>query len=154
MRCRSFGRMDTQQDFMVTMPFEKSKHPEATKVDPRFIEGLYLFNLKEYFECHEVIEGLWLKTPVDDKYRDLYKGVIQVAASLYQYDRQIHSGAKGLHKTAVGYLEKYSPVALGLNVRKLIEQINAYYSDPSNTPKPVLVYEPSPSSGHGHGGAG
>ena len=111
-------------------------------IDARFLEGLHLFNEKEYFECHEVIEDLWLKTPSDDEWRDLYKGVIQAAASLYQHDRSIHSGAKGLHKTSVGYLEKYKPKALGLNVQKLIDEMNDFYKDPGKTPKPVLEYEP------------
>ena len=109
-------------------------------VDPRFLEGLHLFNEKEYFECHDVIEDLWLSTPSDDKWRDLYKGVIQAAASLYQHDRAIHSGAKGLYKTSVGYLAKYKNDSLGLNVQKLIDEMNAFYKDPAKAPKPVLEY--------------
>ncbi len=112
------------------------------KVDLRFVEGLELFNKKEYFECHEVIEDLWLKTPSEDRYRDLYKGVIQAAASLYQHGRKIDSGAKGLYQSSVAYLEKYSPKALGLNVDKLIKEMNAFYKDPEHTAKPVLEYEP------------
>ena len=111
-------------------------------VDARFVEGLHLFNKKEYFECHEVIEDLWLATPSDDRYRDLYKGVIQAAASLYQHDRGIHTGAKGLHRSSVAYLEKYRPKALGLNVDKLINEINVFYKDPQRAAKPVLEYEP------------
>ncbi len=109
-------------------------------IDFRFKKGLELFNERHYFECHEVIEDLWLSTPSDDKWRDLYKGVIQAAASLYQHDRGIHSGAKGLHKTCVGYLAKYKDGSLGLNVHKLINEMNAFYKDPENTLKPVLEY--------------
>jgi uncharacterized protein len=89
--------------------------------DPRFIRGLELFNEKDYFESHEVIEELWLETPVNDVYRDLYKGVIQAAAAIYQFNRGIHSGSEGLYRTCLGYLEKYAPTALGLNVRSLID---------------------------------
>ena len=110
------------------------------KADERFLEGLHLFNEKEYFECHEVIEDLWLDTPSDDKWRDLYKGVIQAAASLYQYDRGIYSGANGLYRTSVGYLAKYVGDSLGLNVQKLIDEMNVYYKDPAHNPKPVLEY--------------
>ena len=109
--------------------------------DPRFIKGLHLFNEKDYFECHEVIEELWLQTPASDPYRDLYKGVIQAAASIYQFDRGILTGASGLHKTAVGYLEKYSPQALGLNVERLITEINAFYAEPSRAIRPVLEFD-------------
>lgn len=98
-------------------------------VDPRFKEGLKLFNEGEFFECHEVIEVLWLETPEDDPHRDLYKGVIQAAAAIYQFDRGILSGALSLYKTSVGYLEQYKPAAIGLNVEKMIEGMNACFSD-------------------------
>lgn len=123
-----------------------SRLPEV-KVDPRFLKGLHLFNEKDYFECHEVIEELWLATPSSDPHRDLYKGVIQAAASLYQFDRGILSGAHGLYRTSVGYLKKYEPSALGLNVERLVTELNAYYDHPNKQPRPVLEYESSPSTG-------
>ena len=104
-------------------------------------KGLHLFNKKEYFECHDVIEELWLATPSDDRYRDLYKGVIQAAASLYQFERGVSSGAQGLCRTALGYLKKYRPSALGLNVERLIEEMDAFYQNPAKQPKPVLEFE-------------
>ena len=99
------------------------------KADTRFLKGLELFNEKEYFECHEVIEELWLETPSEDEYRDLYKGVIQAAAAIYQFDRGILSGALGLYETAVEYLGLYRPDALGLNVDKLIAQLQVCFKE-------------------------
>ena len=104
------------------------------------MKGLKLFNRKEFFECHEVIEELWLETPSEDKYRDLYKGVIQAAAAIYQWERGILSGARGLHKTAVKYLKKYEPAALGLNVEKLVRELNGFFKDFNETLLPVLEY--------------
>ena len=95
--------------------------------DPRFLKGLELFNHKEYFECHEVIEDLWLQTPEKDAYRDLYKGVIQAAAAIYQWDRGILSGARGLYGTSITYLEKYRPEALGLNTKKFIFEMKSLF---------------------------
>ena len=89
-------------------------------IDDRFKKGLELFNEGEYFECHEVIEDLWLETDPKDPYRDLYKGVIQAAAAIYQFDRGILSGALGLFKTSTECLESYKPKVLGLDVQKLI----------------------------------
>jgi uncharacterized protein len=70
-----------------------------------------------------VIEELWLETPAEDPWRDLYKGVIQAAAAIYQYDRQVLSGARGLYRTSVEYLAKYEPKALGLDVSKLVREM-------------------------------
>ena len=97
------------------------------RVDSRFLEGLELFNHGEYFECHEVIEDLWLETPGEDAHRDLYKGVIQAAAAIYQWDRGILTGARGLYTTSVGYLEKYVPASLGLDVANLVRDMKACF---------------------------
>ena len=112
---------------------------EIMPVDERFRKGLELFNEKEFFECHEVIEELWLETPEDDPNRDLYKGGIQAAAAIYQFDRGILSGADSLYKTSIAYLEKYKPAALGLNVEKMIEGMNAFFSEKENQ-TPTLEY--------------
>ena len=111
------------------------------RVDPRFIKGLHLFNEKEYFECHEVIEDLWLQTPSEDPHRDLYKGVIQAAAAIYQFDRGILSGAVGLHKTAVKYLASYEPRSLGLNVSGLVNGINDFFNTRDKKVIPVLEFD-------------
>ena len=97
------------------------------KVDQRFKKGIELFNEGEYFECHEVIEDLWLETPTEDPNRDLYKGVIQAAAAIYQFERGILSGAIGLFRTSAGYLENYRPHALGLNVGLLVEDMKGCF---------------------------
>jgi predicted metal-dependent hydrolase len=90
------------------------------QADPRFVKGIELFDEREYFECHEVIEALWLETPEEDRYRDLYKGVIQAAAAIYQLERGILSGALGLYRTSTGYLQSYRPAALGLDIEKIL----------------------------------
>ena len=98
-------------------------------VDERFIKGLELFNEGEYFECHEVIEELWLETSPDDPYRNLYKGVIQAAAAIYQFQREIYSGALGLFRSSVRYLDRYEAISLGLNVKQLSVEMRAFFAD-------------------------
>ena len=110
-------------------------------IDPRFKKGLGLFNEKEFFECHEVIEELWLETPSEDHYRDLYKGVIQAAAAIYQWERGIPTGADGLFKTSVVYLEKYSPNTLGLNVEKMVRDLKSFFKEKKEEAIPRLEFE-------------
>lgn len=98
--------------------------------DRRFLAGLELFNRGEFFECHEVIEELWLETPDVDPLRDLYKGVIQAAAAIYQRERGIESGALGLFRTSVGYLERYEPRSQGLDVSGLVRDLKNYFASP------------------------
>lgn len=113
-------------------------------IDERFQKGLALFNKKEFFDCHEVIEDLWLETGPEDQYRDLYKGVIQAAAALYQFERGILSGALGLYGTSISYLEKYKPVTLGLNVQKLIEDMNACFASLNSWNGKTKIVLPAP----------
>ena len=82
-----------------------------------------------------------METDSKDLHRDLYKGVIQAAAALYQFERGILSGAKGLYKTSVGYLEKYKPGALGLDVQRLIDQMNEFFKNPGKIAVPELAYD-------------
>ena len=117
-------------------------------IDPRFKKGLELFNEGEYFECHEVIEELWLETDPKDPHRDLYKGVIQAAAAIYQFERGILSGAAGLFNASVGYLEPYQPKALGLDVARLIKDMKRCFERLENRDRkrdvfvrPLLTFE-------------
>ncbi len=47
--------------------------PPPLEVDPRLIEGIALFNHRQFFACHEVLERLWLAT--DGRPRDFYRGL-------------------------------------------------------------------------------
>ena len=76
-----------------------------------------------------MIEELWLETPETDPHRDLYKGVIQAAAAIYQFKRGILTGAQGLYISSLVYLDKYKPTSLGLNVQRLINQMHLCFND-------------------------
>ena len=97
-------------------------NPVSMPVDERLKRGIELFNEQEFFECHEVVEGLWLAT--QNEYKNLYKGLIQAAVALYHLGRGNLLGAKKLHKSSSRYLEDYRPEAQGLNVEKLISDMN------------------------------
>ncbi len=73
------------------------------------------FNRGEFFECHETLEAVWQleRGPV----RDLYKGLIQVAAAFVHMTRGNSRGASRLLATALGYLEPYrADEAMGFDV--------------------------------------
>ena len=84
-------------------------------------KGIELFNRQEFFECHEVIEKLWLETK--SPHKNFYKGIIQAAVALHHLKKGNTSGALGLFKSSVHYLEPYQPVTLGLDVQKLIHDM-------------------------------
>lgn len=61
-------------------------------------EGIRLFNVQKYWECHEELEHHWLEEagPI----RNVYWAVIQVAASMIHYRDGNLVGAKGLIQKA------------------------------------------------------
>ncbi len=107
-------------------------------IDERFRHGLHLFNEEEFFECHEIIENLWLATV--DEYKDLYKGVIQAAVALYHLRRGNQIGARKVYGTSSKYLRKYLPEALGLNVQKLLNDMKICFEE-NNDRIPKLEFQ-------------
>ena len=99
-------------------------------LDQRFQKGVELFNQQKFFECHEIIEKLWLETNGPEK--DFLKGMIQAAVALHHLKHKNLSGAIELYRSAVRYLESYQPEALGLDVLKLIEDLKSCFESFSN----------------------
>jgi len=73
------------------------------------------FNRGLYCECHETLEEIWQEEAGD--VRDLYKGLIQVAAAYVHITRDNPRGADRLFTTALGYLAPYrAEGAMGFDV--------------------------------------
>ncbi|MBI3087794.1 MAG: DUF309 domain-containing protein [Candidatus Omnitrophica bacterium] len=88
--------------------------------DPRLREGIALYNHHRFFECHEVLERLWLDTTGPAK--DFYKGLIQAAVAFHHWSKGNPAGAKTLARSAAGYLKRYPPDYLGVDVGRFVAQ--------------------------------
>src|SRR5688500_10253742 len=78
-------------------------------------------NAGQCFECHETLEEIWQEEqgPV----RDLYKGLIQVAAAFVHVGRNNHFGANRLLTTALEYLAPYrAEGAMGFDVDRIARE--------------------------------
>ena len=91
--------------------------------DPRYLAYFHCFNRHEYFEAHEVLEGLWLETR--DERRDFYKGLIQTAAVFLKLQQDKPDPAARLASRALGLLQRYEPRCEGLDVQALTRQLRA-----------------------------
>lgn len=58
-------------------------------------EGVELFNEQKYWECHEVLEDLWMEDRMDAA-RNVYWAIIQVAATCIHYRDGKIVGAQGM----------------------------------------------------------
>lgn len=79
------------------------------------------------------MESLWLETPKLDPYRDLYKGVIQVAAAILLRRKEVMGGGDRLAKTALQYLSKYRYRSFELDVMSLVQDLDEWIHQEFNT---------------------
>jgi uncharacterized protein len=92
-----------------------------TPFDPRYLEGIEHFNKCDFYEAHEVWEELWADT--QGPARRFFQGLIQVAVCLHHFGNGNIRGAKKLYFGCRGYLEDYRPNYLGVDLEKLLAQL-------------------------------
>ncbi|TXK86024.1 DUF309 domain-containing protein [Paenibacillus sp. N3.4] len=91
--------------------------------DRLYVAYLYYFNEKrDYFECHEVMEELWL----EEGRSPLYQGLLQVAVGLYHHANGNVSGSIKLFSAGLNKLSSYPDDSLGINLGKIKEDSQIY----------------------------
>ncbi|PZE20943.1 DUF309 domain-containing protein [Paenibacillus xerothermodurans] len=93
------------------------------RYDRLYVEFIYYFNVeRDYFECHEVMEELWL----EEGRSPVYQGLLQVAVGLYHYRNGNVSGAKKLLSAALAKLRDRPAGQLGIDLAQLVEDSQIY----------------------------
>lgn len=101
----------------MTQPRTRQRHlvTKQITVPGNFARACAEFNSGQFFECHESFEELWQEEQGD--VRDLYKGLIQIAAAFVHLSRAKYIGADRLLRTGVAYLAPYrAEGAMGFDV--------------------------------------
>lgn len=80
-------------------------------------EAVRLFNEREYFECHDVLEELWGEALSEE--RDLYQGLLHAAVSLFHLSEGNPAGARKMHASTLRYLASYGSYFQGVNLDQL-----------------------------------
>ena len=96
-------------------------NPPPDEYDPRYLQGIELFNEVEFFEAHDIWEELW--ADYQGPSRKFYQGLIQAAVCLHHFGNGNIRGAKKLYFGCRGYLEPYQPQHLGLDVTAFLDQL-------------------------------
>lgn len=88
-----------------------------------YVRFLNHFNVdRDYYECHEVLEELWL-----EEGRDLrYQGLLQVAVGLYHHSNRNVSGAIKLFEAGISKLLHYPDEILGIDLKQLRDDSMQY----------------------------
>ena len=79
--------------------------------------GLDLFNRREFFEAHEVLEDVWRAAPGDEKL--FLQGLIQLAVGLHHYSTGNLAGATSLLARGNRNLARYPETFAGIELSDL-----------------------------------
>jgi len=94
---------------------------QGAAYDPRFLQGVAYFNDCDFFEAHEAWEELW--ADYQGPARRFYQGLIQVAVCLHHFGNGNIRGARKLYHGSRGYLAEYAPYHEGVDVARLLADL-------------------------------
>jgi DUF309 family protein family protein len=117
------GEVDRAPESMTTPPGRGRTPPlDPFEADRLFRYGVALFNGARYWHAHEAWETLW--RAADDKDRDFYQGLIQIAAGLLHLQGRNPRGARNKLSEGLAKLRRYEPAHRGIFVNELIGAAN------------------------------
>jgi predicted metal-dependent hydrolase len=94
-------------------------------MDARLRDGIRLFNDRQFFECHEILEPFYQET--DDENKPFLEGLIQLAAAfrLYCEFGETKGPVRMIHQALIRF-ENYQPTFLQIQVEKLSRAADAW----------------------------
>ena len=95
--------------------------------DERYLEYIELFNDRAFYDCHEVLEDLWLDN--DDDSRRFYQGLIHLAAAYLLLFRGNHRGCTQRFTTTLAHLQAYPAIYEGLDVDSIRANVSMWLLD-------------------------
>jgi predicted metal-dependent hydrolase len=88
-----------------------------------YVDFIYYFNIeRDYFECHEVMEELWL----EEGRAPLYQGLLQIAVGLYHHWNGNVGGSIKLFSQGIDKLQHFPSPMLGIDLAKIVEESRIY----------------------------
>lgn len=123
--------------------------------DPRYLAGIVLFNQGDFFEAHEVWEGLWMETTGEEK--KFIQALIQAAVGLCHFCNGNHKGALKLYRSSRAYMERYGSPYWGLDQNVFWSQMEQCFQpllqsgetprglEPDEEAIPTITLHPAPA---------
>jgi predicted metal-dependent hydrolase len=89
-------------------------------MDELLQRGIRLFNDREFFQCHEVLEQAW--APEHGPRRLFLQALIHLAVGFYHFERANPVGASRQLRKGLQKLAAYLPVCEGLDTARLHQE--------------------------------
>ena len=113
------------QDLHPIGKLDHSKHviEEDIQKEDAINDGIFYFNDERFWECHEVLEGVWKKCYEGEK--DLVQGIILVAAALVHFQKNEDDVCISIFKRALNKLSHSSGMYHKIDVDKLRNKVTS-----------------------------
>ncbi|MCC6313619.1 MAG: DUF309 domain-containing protein [Thermomicrobiales bacterium] len=117
----SIARLDRSRSYLEPLLAEAALEEVdscAGSPPPGVLEGIRLFNMGEFYACHEAIEHEWHaeRRPV----RRLYQGILQIGVGYLHALRGNHRGALLLLADGIEKVSEFTPCCLGIDTARLV----------------------------------
>lgn len=84
-------RNSSNHSFCLSYRFSAMEDDDGTNDNFSFDEAVTLFNNREYYKCHDLLEALWNRA--EEPTRTLIHGILQCAVGFHHLFNQNHKGA-------------------------------------------------------------
>ena len=109
-------------------PLDHAKHvvEEIFEKEDAITEGISYFNNERFWECHEILEGVWKNCDGDEKF--LVQGLILVAAGLVHYQKDEDEICISIFNRALTKLENASGQYHDIDIDKIKKTVSEMIS--------------------------
>ena len=103
---------------------DHAKHvvEEIVEKEKAIFEGISYFNNERFWECHEILEGVWKNCNGNEKF--LVQGLILVAAGLVHYQKDEDSICVSIFNRALEKLENSNGQYYNIDIDKIKKTVN------------------------------
>ena len=100
-------------------PIDHAKHvvEEIVEKEQAISDGITYFNNERFWECHEILEGVWKNCTGDEKF--LVQGLILVAAGLVHYQKDEDEICISIFNRALSKLENSNGEYHNIDIDKI-----------------------------------
>lgn len=96
---------------------QPSKSDCIGEIHPMAVEGLMLFNARQYWKAHEAFEEAWLDEI--GEVRHLYRGILQAGVIYLHVEQNNYRGAKKVYHRSQRWLAPFPDTCRGINIGQL-----------------------------------
>ena len=87
-------------------------------------QGIDLFNQREFYECHDTIEDIWLQESSDRQ--PFLQGLIQAAVAFHHYEHGKWGAARSMLQMAIDKLSPCPDTFDGLEIGHLLTALRSW----------------------------